>query len=389
MTKQYRGRSRGWVAALLVIALGALAGCLSGCTTGRLSSANERLERQLIEQRLDPTQIELPWDLTPDMQAWVGKRVPRIGSAHTRLTLLLHYLLAPDQLGIQYEKGYTGTAAEVFESRKANCLSFSHLFVGMARQLGVPVYYLGVREIEGYEQEGDLLILSGHVTVGHGPRQERLILEFALGPEVDYHDVEPLSDLTALALHHSNRGAELMRAGRLEEAVASLSLATRLDPQLPAGWANLGVGLRRLDRWQEAETAYRRAIDADPRFTTAYQNLAALLRRDGRQEEAGELLAVMADIGPRNPYSYLALGDLSLARGQLDEARRFYKKALDRYGRHADTFAAMGTLELTAGDRVRAERWLSRAREIDPEAERVQSLESRLAATAHHAQPQI
>ena len=80
---------------------------------------------------------------------------------------------------------------------------------------------------------------------------------------------------------------------------------------------------------------------------------------------------------------------LSLARGRLDEARRFYKKALDRYGRHADTFAAMGTLELTAGDRVRAERWLSRAREIDPEAERVQSLENRLAATANNAQPQI
>lgn len=367
--------------AILLTTLSALLSSLVCCTTtGQLTSSRQRLEQQLIERGIDPDEVEVPYELSAEMKAWLGKRVPRVGSPERRLTTLLYYLLAEDNLGVQYAKGYTGTAREVFDSRVANCLSFSSLFVGMARQLGVPAYYLGVREIEGFEKDGDLVIISGHVSVGYGTARDRLILEFDLGPEVDYHNVEPLSDLTAIALYYSNRGAELMRAGQLEEAVEALELATRLDPELASVWGNLGVGLRRLERWDEAEEAYRRALEIDPGFTTAYQNLASLLRRQGRREEAAELMELVEKLGPQNPYALLKLGDLSLARGRVDEARRLYRKAVRQYGRHADTHAAMGLLELRQGHPDEAERWLERARKLDPEAERVRSLQAKLTA---------
>lgn len=361
-----------------------LAACLStlvGCATaGRLTSSRERLEEELVARGIDPDEVVVPFELSAEMKAWVGKRVPRVGSPERRLATLLYYLLAADNLGIQYAKGYTGTAREVFESHVANCLSFSHLFVGMARQLGVPAYYLGVKDVEGFEKEGDLVIVSGHITVGHGTARDRLILEFDLGPEVDYRNVEPLSDLTAMALYYSNRGAELMRAGDLEASVEALGLATRLDPELASAWGNLGVGLRRLERWEEAESAYRRALEIDPQFTTAYQNLAALLRRQGRGEEADELLALVEKLGPRTPYSFLKLADLSLARGRVDEARRLYRKAVRRYDDHADSHAALGLLELREGNLEEARQRLEKARKLDPEAERVRSLEARLTA---------
>ena len=360
---------------LPILSLSILAGC---ATSNRLTTARDRLEQELVERNVDPDEVVVPYELSPEMKDWLGKRVPRIGSPQSRLATLLYYLLAEENLGLRYAKGYTGTAQEVFESKTANCLSFSHLFVGMARQLGVPVYYLGVKEVEGFEKEGDLVIVSNHVTVGHGPSRDQLILEFDLGPEVDYHNVEPLSDLTAMALYYSNRGAERMRAGELEAAVEALELATRLDPELASAWGNLGVGLRRLERWEDAEEAYRRALEIDPRFTTAYQNLASLLRRQGRDEEARELMVLVEEIGPRNPYAYLNLGDLSLARGRIDAARRLYRKAVHRYGDHADAHAALGLLELRLGNRDEAKRHLQRARKIDPDAERVRSLERRL-----------
>lgn len=373
-----RGVSRRIALGLLAVtALTVLGSC---ATTGRLSSSRERLEQELAERGVDPSEVVVPFELTAEMKTWLGRRVPRIGSPQARLATLLYYLLSKDHMAIQYAKGYTGTAEEVFESKIANCLSFSHLFVGMARQLGVPAYYLGVREVEGFEKEGDLVIVSGHITVGHGPSRDRLILEFDLGPEVDYRDVEPLSDLTAMALYYSNRGAELMREGELEASVETLELASRLDPELASVWGNLGVGLRRLERWDEAETAYRRALEVDPRFTTAYQNLAALLRRQGRGDEADELTSLVQEIGPSNPYAFLRLADLSLARGRIDEARRLYRKAARRYGDHADSQAAMGLLELREGRVDEAERWLRKARKLDPNAERVRSLETRLAA---------
>jgi Flp pilus assembly protein TadD len=372
-------RGRG---AAALVALGVAAGLAGGCATNRLAATRQELIEEMTARGVSPQQVPVPFDVDDEMREWLAKRVPKAGSHETRILRLLRQLLTDDNLGVQYQKGYTGTAREVFDSQAANCLSFSHLFVGLARELGVPVYYLGVREIQGFEKEGDLVIISGHITAGFGLPPAHRVLEFNLGPQVDYRNVVPLSDREALALHLSNRGAEQLRAGALEQAVTTLEMASRLDPELASAWVNRGVGLRRLDRWEEAEAAYREALSLDPGFVTAYQNLASLLRLRGRPEEAAELLQLVDRLGPRNPYSYLNLGDLAMARGRFDEARRYYRKAVRAYRGHADSAAAMGILELRTGNHAEAERWLTRARELDPEAERVRALENRFAATS-------
>ena len=64
----------------------------------------------------------------------------------------------PDNLDVKYDPSYTGPAQEAFETRKVNCLSYTHLFVGMARELGVEAYFLSVRELERYAKDGDLIL---------------------------------------------------------------------------------------------------------------------------------------------------------------------------------------------------------------------------------------
>jgi tetratricopeptide (TPR) repeat protein len=366
--------------ALPVVLLLLLSQLLAACASRPLSRSRTFLEDGLAERGVDPAEVEIPYALTPEMREWVSQRVPRIGSDESILNLLLHHLLSDGNLGITYDRGYTGDALEVFETRKANCLSFAHLYIGLSRYLGIETYYVGVKEVEGFEKVGDLMVTSGHVSVGYGPRHDQTVLEFDLGPQADYHYVERLSDLTAMALFYSNRGSERLRDGDVGAALADLEMSTRLDPELPAPWANYGVALRRAERPEEAETAYRRALELDPQFTTAYQNLASLVRRQGRVEEARELLALMETLGPRNPYSYLNLGDLSLAQGRTEEARRLYRQAVRRYRNHADSLAAMGLLELREGHRSEAEEWLDRAMRKDPDAERVRSLAARLQA---------
>lgn len=352
----------------------------SGCATGgRLQGLLvDSIRIQIHERGLDPDEVELPFDLTPEMRRWVRERAGLGGDPAVRLEQLLQSLLHRGEAPLVYESGHTATAREVWESGRANCLAFTHLYVGMAREVDLPVYYLRVSDLQSFEKDGDLVIASEHITAAYGAPNQRRVLDFSDRPVTPYHVIEPIPDLTAIALFYSNRGAERIRDGRNAEALEALWTAVRLDPELSDGWVNYGVALRRSGRTEEAESAYRRALELDPGQISAYQNLAALLELQGRADEARDLLAVTDRGANRNPYSYLALGDLSLRGGRLDEAERFYRRALRLDPGQAESNAALGLLALSAGKQKEARSWLKKAEKLDPANGRVTQLARQL-----------
>lgn len=328
---------------------------------------------------LDPASVVIPFEITDEMRAWVRQRVPEAGSMEERLDQLLMALISEDGLGLTYERGRTDTAPDAFAARKANCLGFTSLFVGLAREIGIPAFYLEVDDVESFEREGDLLVISGHVSaafdVGGGQLK---ILEFADAPRGEYRRIRRLRDLTAVSLYYSNVGAELLRTGRSEEALAWLRKATMIDPDLGDGWVNLGVALRRAGDIDAAEKAYRRALEVDPGAASAYQNLAALLRFRGDSAEADELMALAARASAQSPFSYLALGDLSFANGRREEARRFYRRALRLGHDDPEPYAALGLVALAGGDRGEARKWLRKATALGADNQRVRRLAGEL-----------
>ncbi len=371
-------RNRLCVASLLALVL--VAGCASGHGN---RGTRDRLSKQISELGLDPDEIVFPFELTPEMRAWVHEAVPQGGSPLLRLQRLLNALLLADrEQPITYQRGVTHTARDVWATRRANCLSFTHLFVGLARELDIPVYYLRVSDLQRYEKDGDLVVASEHVTAAYGPPASRKVLDFTVRETETYRSIQPLSDLAALALFYSNQGAERIRDGSYEAALRLLDTATRLDPQLPDAWLNRGVALRRLGRPDEAEESYWRALEIDPGTTAAQQNLAALLATQGRTLQADELLALVDRRGNRNPFSYLALGDLSMREGRLSDAERYYRRARRLFPDHAEPLAALGQLALEAGRLDEAERMLRRAERQDPTQPRVRELERRILRTS-------
>ena len=336
------------------------------------------LERELRTRGLDPAGVVVPFATTEEMRAWVHEQIPEATPFEERLDRLLAALLDPGRLRIQYEARATGTAAEVFQNRRANCLAFTSLFVGLAREVGVPVVYLDVDDVEKFEKEGDLVVVSGHVSAGFSTGSALRILDFSQAPAAESRQVQPISDLTAIALYHSNRGAEALRNGRSEQALEWLSKAVAIDPELGGAWINYGVALRRSGDTGGAEAAYRKALEVDPNALSAYQNLAALLRLQGQDKEAADLLEISSRLGSRNPFIYLTLGDLSFSHGRMEEARRFYRRALRLYRGNAEPYAAMGLVALAQGDVGDATKWLKKAVSIDQENHRVKQLSHRL-----------
>ncbi len=348
----------GLLAALILVA----GGCVA---TSAIS--NEEVVRQGLRHRgLDPELVIIPYELTDEMRRWAHEVVPKLLSPEVKLQYLRDALLDGEHMKLEYSWGFTGTAREVFQQQKANCLAFTNLFVGMAREVGVPVYYLAVERVETFRKEGDLVVVSDHVAVGYGdPGVELLILDFSQNRDAGYRNVEPVSDLTALAMFHSNRGAELLQDGDGEAAVRWLRTAVAIDPELVPAWVNLGVVLRRSGDFRGAEDAYKHALEIDPRMVSAYQNLAALLQMQGRAEEARNFLAMLQKTPNRNPYSYISLGDISLRNGRLEEAKRFYRRAASLNRDDADIYAALGQVAVASGDLRTARKMLRRARKID------------------------
>ncbi len=364
------------MAALVLFAAATwLGGCASSDPNAPLDV--DQLARVLKSRGVDPRRVIMPYRLTEEMRLWAEDTAREEDHPLDRLEALRRRLLDPSQMSVTYVWGYTGTAAEVFHNRRANCLAFTNLFLGMAREAGVPVYFVSVDNVESFRKEGDLVVVSDHVAVGVGENQNRLIYDFSENPEIDPRYVRRISDLTAIAMFHSNRGAEALQAGRPQEATAWLRLAVDIDPNLANSWVNLGVAERRLANYSASETAYKRALELNPKIYSAYQNLAALLRHLEQPEEAEAYETALAEAPSHNPYTYLSLGDISLESGRLEDARRFYRRAVG-LSQVAEGYAALGEVAVASGDMRGARRLLKKAQKLDQESPRVVTLASAL-----------
>ena len=339
-----------------------------------------RAAHRVVPPGVVPAPAIDPLTLSPELRQWLEANVVRAGSSQSRLDRLLRALGSPE-VGLAYDALATGGASEVFATRRFNCLAFAHLFVALARELGVDVYYLEVPRADRYRREGDLVLHSGHVTAAWGALHDRQAIELDVGPRVDYVAAVRITDSRALALHHVNRGAEALLADDLPRALAELARAIAVDPQTGAAWVNLGVAMRRSGDFERAEAAYREAIAVEPRGVAAYDNLYSLLQTRGREDAARELLDVVTRRAGPNPWLLLALGDSCLRSGDLDGAYRFYRRARSLARGEAAPAAAMAAWALATGDAEEARRWFRRAEGIDPQEPRLAALRQKLAAS--------
>lgn len=365
---------RWWRLGILILVSPAMA-------LGGVTSAHEGLPVGIDSEAETARLLEV----TPEMRLWLDANVPSgFGKRQTLVSILEN--LQGKELGLKYDYAFTGTAREVFEKRTFNCLSFAHLFIGLARARSIDAYYYSVQRPARYGREGDLVLVSEHVTGAYGTGANQLTLRFAFDEEVDYTRGSPLTDAEALALHYSNLGASSLIQRHPGEAVTAFRTATQLYPTDGSLWVNLGVSLRRSGDFVGAEEAYRQASLVEPGHFPAYHNLHALMVALGRANVARELIELLDQRANRNPYTYLNLGDNSLAQERYDEAYRFYRRALV-LGARSDGRAAMGSLALARGDVEGAERWLTKAQaaelgrkaQAQPPSSRVLDLAAELA----------
>jgi TolA-binding protein len=79
-----------------------------------------------------------------------------------------------------------------------------------------------------------------------------------------------------------DKGLDLMKKKKLEEAELQLRKAVEGYPKYAAAWFDLGQALQGQKKNEEAEKAYQQAVDSDPKFVKPHLQLLqlALASRD-------------------------------------------------------------------------------------------------------------
>lgn len=341
------------VAVLLLLPLAA-ARCAGLSPSPLAGSSQEKWVRALTLAGVDASTTVNPIAFTPEMRA-AALELARGTSTRERLRWLQDGIYDPGRFPFRYMSRGTFTASEAFRERKGNCLSFTCLFIAMARSIGIEVRAAIPEFVERSELEGDLVVVNTHV-----------VAAFPFGDAVEVYDFDRtrtrrvigarfIDDLHLAALYENNKGVEDLREARLSGAVSHFETATRLSPGLVPAWGNLGVGRRRAGDVPGAFAAYRAGLAIEPRDSRILGNLATLYRTLGNERAARSALA-LAGLGTASPYFLVVRGDLERAEGRTSSALRLYRKAHHRAPGIAEPLIAIAELELQRGrvDEARA-----------------------------------
>lgn len=179
-------------------------------------------------------------------------------------------------------------------------------------------------------------------------------------------------------------GRMLAAAGRHEEALPHLQLATRLEPNNRQGWQLLGQTLAALGRRDEADVALARfqqlneeegsLTEKRERFETETEDPAAKailearkLMADERWDDALEVLRSEIDLAPDEIRPRLLESRVLLLAGRNDEALAKAEEIVKRFPEEPDAYYQRGTVHLAMEHRTSAEEDFRVALELAPD----------------------
>ncbi|HVJ29711.1 MAG TPA: tetratricopeptide repeat protein [Gammaproteobacteria bacterium] len=306
--------------------------------------------------------------LDAEMEAFVaplkGIREPR-----QRMQALIAALEERGMFSLEYAE-VTRTAPGTFHDRQGNCLSFTMLFVTLARAVGLPANYQSVVVPPTWSNDGQVVVANHVNTAVITGRGEETVVDFNIRPYQSDHRSRRVNDSYALALFYTNLGAEAMLRNDHAAALVFLREAARVRPDIAGVWVNLGVLYARHGHYEHAEAAYLRALDVDNDEPSAMSNLSLVYQALGEPELAAEYLKRVQGYRERNPYYHFASATKAYEEQQFEIALASVRKALRLKPDDGEFYELRGQVETALGKSRDATESFERAR-VYAEAEQV------------------
>ena len=308
--------------------------------------------------------------VTPEMRAFVARHVDRNARPGQRLEQLVQGMLDENLLALEFELGRTRTAAQTFDSRRGNCLSFTNLFVALAREAGLDVGYQLIDVPPSWERNGRWVVADNHINaILHdmridGSHRWNYVVDFNMADFKGHYPREEIEDQRAFALFYNNRGAELLQQGQITQAQAYFTQAFKLNPKMSALWINLGSLYRTQGQNKHAQSAYLNALRLEPHAPAALSNLASFYQANGQLKWARKVEKRLSQLKSQDPYYYYQRSRAAYQAQHWSEAGRQLARAM-RLKKDEPQFALLrAQLDLRLGHNDKARIQLERAQAL-------------------------
>jgi tetratricopeptide (TPR) repeat protein len=217
-------------------------------------------------------------------------------------------------------------------------------------------------------------------------------------PSLDDPLFKRIHELNQSVTVHIQGGAELEKAGRLDDAIREHEAALAIDPnnvqvhanllslygrtgdaakarqhfdaviKLNPGrsdaWYDYGVLLFHEQHYAEAEEAFRHALSINPYYAEAHNNLGAIYEQQGRLDDAAkEFRKAIAD-RPDYPPARFQLGRILVNENKYDEAIHQFLQTLTPEDEKTTVYLyALAATYARFGDRTHALQYFQKARD--------------------------
>ena len=264
--------------------------------------------------------IEEAFALDGEMQEFVRQIRDSGGDSSTKVIHLLQAMKQGGLFSLEYNEALTHTVSATFHERRGNCLSFTMLFIALARESGLHARYQLVDVPPQWNLDSDLVVIANHVNAVIDSRTDRdIVVDFN---KANFHGdfvTHRIDDAYATALFYTNLGAEAMLRRDYPASFALLREALHAHADTAPPWVNLGVLYGRQGLYEYAEAAYLRALEIAPQERSALANLAGIYEALGDTQRAAEFRERVRRYQDINPYYHYARAQKAYHDNQYED----------------------------------------------------------------------
>lgn len=353
----------------------AMAGLLGGCVMYPGASGTPVREAELLSGVSvfgeEVSQDEIPdvnvLELSPEMHRFLEEHLGEARIPSVRFRRMFRGLSDNGYFTSSYEADTTRTAAETFRGKSGNCLSYTNMFVALAREAGLDARFQIVDVPPSWDGESGFLIRYTHINV----LVQGFVFDQRYGEDfsVDFNDVLPdpeypravISDDEATSLFYANQSVAMLRAENIRAAFVYLKKAILLTPDNADLWINLGAFYSKQEAYSQAVGAYEVALSRSPSSRGAMSGLARAHYLVGNLEESEAFSEQVRRYRERNPFYHYAVAQTEYERGQYDAALEAINEALELKYRVGRFHFMKGLTEYKLGELAAAESSFDRA----------------------------
>ena len=281
-------------------------------------------------------------------------------SQNERLQRLVEFMFEPQGLDMAYRGDATYTVEQTYATREANCLSFTLLFLALAREAGLDAYPQVIEETLGWDQRDSTIYRNIHINAGVRIGGQRFTVDVASDSVIARHHPAPVSDQRLLRLlQQPGRRAFGAEPGQAGPRLHGRSDRSRSGLRRPLEQCRRDLPAQR--RSGASRARLYRALTLAPEHAGALFNMVGLYERIGDHKREAEFHRRLERVQQRDPFHHFLLAIDLEKNGDDRRAIEHYQRAIRLYPDEHRFYFALAKAYVQLGDIRRASRALLRA----------------------------